>query len=528
MPEPCDLFEYTTGRWIYNDALRHRETRRAFNVSELKRLAALAVQQKEDDVTGFEKLAEGGFNRSFKITMRNGFQFVARIPYPVTEPKFLVVASEVATIDFLRSHGIPVPKIFGYSAVADNSAGTEYIFMELVQGQNLGDIWFTLSEQERITLVTKLVELESRLFGLRFPASGSLYYYDDLPAHDYPVTVPSPSSTRRFCIGPDTSLGLWFGKRLNLSVERGPFLTAGATKEIAYLKRFGRPLQPFQRLRREMYNYQAQSHLEHIVNLEKYLQIAPHLIPRDCPALHRPVLRHPDLQPNNIFVSSDLEIKGLIDWQHSTVLPLFLQCGIPQSLQNYGDEISESLQTPTLPRNFDELEEIQRFQHAEIFRKRQLHYLYVKLTADKNPEHYDALTYHLSALRRRIFHHASDPWEGDNMTLKADLVTLSRNWGGANRDARTPCPIFFSGDESSECLRLAREQSDADEQFQACQEAIGVANEGWVPVAYYDEAKGRERKLKADALDAAETKEERARIEENWIFDDFCEEDYIK
>ncbi len=120
-------------------------------------------------------------------------------------------------------------------------------------------------------------------------------------------------------------------------------LTAGATKEIAYLKKFGRALQPFQRLRREVYNYQAQSHLEHIMNLEKYLKVAPHLVSRDCPALHRPVLRHPDLQPNNIFVSNKLEIKGLIDWQHSTVLPLFLQCGIPQSLQNYGDEISESL-----------------------------------------------------------------------------------------------------------------------------------------------------------------------------------------
>ncbi|KAB8277333.1 kinase-like domain-containing protein [Aspergillus minisclerotigenes] len=478
MPEPCDLFEYTTGQWIYNDALRHRERRRAFNISELKRLAAVAVQQKEDDVAGFEKLAEGGFNRSFKITMRDGFQFVARIPYPVTEPKFLVVASEVATIDFLRSHGIPVPKIFGYSAVADNSAGTEYIFMELVQGQNLGDIWFTLSEQERITLVTKLVQLESRLFGLRFPASGSLYYYDDLPAHDYPVIVPSPNSTCRFCIGPDTSLGLWYEKRLNLSVERGP---SSSQRDV-----------------------QPQSHLEHIVNLEKYLQIARHLIPQDSPALHRPVIRHPDLQPNNIF--------------HSTVLPLFLQCGIPQSLQNYGDEISESLQTPSLPRNFDKLEEMQQFQQAEPFRKRQLHYLYVRLTAEKNPEHYNALTYHFSTLRRRIFHHASDPWEGDNITLKADLVTLSKNWGEVTGDAGSPCPIFFSDDESSDCLRLAREQSDADQQFQACQEAIGVANEGWVPVAYYDEAKARERKLKADALDTAETEEKRARIEKKLDF----------
>ncbi|KAH1573020.1 hypothetical protein KXX17_009265 [Aspergillus fumigatus] len=396
-------------RNLYNDALRHHERRRAFNVSELKRLAALAVQQKEDDVASFEKLAEGGFNRSFKITMRDGFQFVARIPYPVTEPKSLLVASEVATIDFLRSHGIPVLKIYGYSAVADNPA-----------------------------------------------------------AHDNPVIVPSPSSTRCFCLGPGTSLGLWNGKTLHLPVERGPYrdplavLTAGAAKEIAYLKAFGS--------------------LEDLSSVFSVFA-GRFMITRPNPT-------------SSIF------------------------------LQNYGDEISKSLQVPTLPEDFNELEEIHQVQHAELFRKRQLHYLYVKLTAEKNPEHYNALTYHFSTLRRQVFHRASDPWEGDDMTLKADLVTLSRNWGELTGDARIPCPIFFSRDESSECLRLARQQSDADKQFQACQEATGVANEGWVPVEYYDEAKGRERKLTADALDAAETEEERVRINENWIFDDFCEDDY--
>ncbi|CDM36122.1 unnamed protein product [Penicillium roqueforti FM164] len=111
MPEPYDLFEYTSGRWIYNDRLRHRERRRVFNVSGRKRLTALAIQQNGDDVVGFLKLAEGGFNRNFLITMRDGFRFVARIPYPVTKPKSLVVASEV------------------------HSAGTGYIFMELVQGK---------------------------------------------------------------------------------------------------------------------------------------------------------------------------------------------------------------------------------------------------------------------------------------------------------------------------------------------------------------------------------------------------------
>ncbi|KAF3394555.1 Endochitinase B1 [Penicillium rolfsii] len=511
-----------------NDALRHRERRRPFNVPELKRLAALAVQRKEDDIVGFEKLAEGGFNRSFIITTRDGFQYIARIPYPVTEPISLLIASEVATIDFLRSYGIPVPEIFGYSAVADNSAGTGYIVMELVQGRNLDDVWYTLSGQERRTLLSNLVQLESRLFGLQFPASGSLYYCDDLPKNEGRIIVPSPSSTRPFCIGPDTSLALWYGKRRELAAERGPsVLAAGARKEITYLKKCGRALQPFQRLFREVYNYQAQSHLEHIVNLEKYLQIAPHLVPHDCPPLHRPVLRHPDLQPNNIFISDQFEITGIVDWQHSTVLPLFLQCGIPNSLQNYGDEISESLQIPSLPSNFDQLDETQQFQQAELFRRRHLHYLYVKMTADANVEHYDALTYDFSTLRRQLFHQASDPWEGGNITLKSDLVTLTRKWREFSRDSKGPCPILFTDEESIECMRLAHAQSEAYEQYQACQDAIGVGNEGWVPIAQYDEAKARERQLKSDALDAAETEEDRIRIRENWIFDDFCEEDYI-
>ncbi|KAJ6155568.1 hypothetical protein N7470_006134 [Penicillium chermesinum] len=486
--EPCDLFEYTSGRWIYNENLRHRERRRVFNISELKRLAALAVQQKAADVIEFKKLAEGGFNRSFLITMRDGSQLVARIPYPATEPKFLLVASEVATLDFLRLHGIPVPKVFDYSAVADNSAGTEYIFMEYVQGKNLADVWYTLSERERRELVANIVQLESRLFSLRFPASGSLYYCNYLPDKYSRVTVPSPGSSHRFCVGPDTSLRSWYGKRLNLSVERGPYrdllavLTAGAKKEIAYLEQFGRPLQPFQRLRREVYNYQPQSHQEHAAALEKYLQIAPYLIPQDCRALHRPAIRHPDLQPNNIFITDDLKVKGLIDWQHSTVLPLFLQCGIPESLQNYGDEISESLQLPTLPTDFDELEEIEQFQQAELLRRRQIHYFYVKLTAERNPEHYEALTLQFSTLRQRLFHHASDPWEGDNTTLTADLITLSKKWAGFAQDARKPCPISFSDDEAMEYLRLERAQSEADEQFQACREAIGVGHEGWVPL----------------------------------------------
>ena len=83
-----------------NDVLRHAERRRVFNVDGLRRLAAESVDRSTDDIVDLKKLAEGGFNRTFLITMRNGFQMVARIPYTVTAPKYFAVASEVATMAF--------------------------------------------------------------------------------------------------------------------------------------------------------------------------------------------------------------------------------------------------------------------------------------------------------------------------------------------------------------------------------------------------------------------------------------------
>jgi hypothetical protein len=433
-----------------------------------------------------------------------------------------------------------------------------------------------MPEKARITIITRLVELESRLFALRFPASGSLYYTKDLQARSNKIDIPTAYSAResRFCIGPDTTFGLWYGKRHSLQVYRGPCmyqpyhlhiqmhflsticfeyphstlaivikypkdtdpaaaLTAGAKKEIAYLMKFGRPLHPFQRLRREIYNYQKQSHLEHLDSLDKYLRIVPLLIPNGNDTLTRPTIRHPDLQPNNVFVLDNLEITGLIDWQHCAILPLFLQCGIPNSLQNYGDSVSESLTPPELPRNFDELSEREQFKQVVLLRRRQLHYFYVAMTAKLNSTHYDALTYNLSTLRRKLFHHASDPWEGDNVTLKADLIQLTKNWSKINSsksstssEARPPCPITFPEDEVSDCLRLDSAQVEADEQLEACRDIVGVGPEGWVPSDQYEEAKQRESKLKVDALDAAESDEERARLCEHWVFDDFNEEEY--
>lgn len=312
-------------------------------------------------------------------------------------------------------------------------------------------------------------------------------------------------------------------------------LAAGAQKEIAYLNKHGRPLLPFQRLYRELYNYQKVSPSEHVQNLEKYLQAIPHIIPHSDSTLTRPTLRHPDLQPNNIFVSEDenLHITGLIDWQHSALLPLFLSCGIPNSLQNYGDSATESLQLPVLPSNFDSLDESEQYNQVMLLRKRQLHIFYIAATEKFNPIHYNALAYDFSVLRRKLFEHASVPWEGDNITLKADLIKLSQSWSemitgttSSSNDAKSPCPIQFSEDEIKQSIHIHTEQLDSDQQLQACKNAIGMGSEGWVPIEEYENALQRTKLVKAGILEAAEEEEDRRMINEHWMFDDFDEGEY--
>ncbi|EJF63622.1 protein kinase subdomain-containing protein PKL/CAK/Fmp29 [Dichomitus squalens LYAD-421 SS1] len=529
---PDNLFDYTSGRWIINDALRHAERRRVFNVDGLCRLAAQSVDRSPDDIIDLTKLAEGGFNRTFLITMRDGFQMVARIPYPATVPKELAVASEAATMALLRSSGLPVPEVYGYSPVPDNAAETEYIFMEFVIGTTLSDVWFDLEEEEIVPVMRQLVELESKMMSISFPAGGSLYYAQDL---EKLVGTPGiPLEDKRFYVGPDTRLPLWSGRRSQLDVDRGPYenveaaLAAPAYKELAYLKQFGRPLLPFERMRREAYRYQEQPPSDHIENLNRYLLIAPSLIPKN-PVLGRFCIRHPDLQSGNIIVSrspdSTWRIVSLLDWQHAPILPLFLLAGLPERFENFGDPISQSMARPSLPEDFDDLHGSEQSTAKEIYRRRLVHHHYIKDTEEHNELHYTALLDPMGNLRRRLFCHASDPWEGETLALKVDLIEATETWetltgGGA------PCPVVFDADDVRKTMQLDEAQRGADETLEACRNIIRFGTEGWVSTERYEEAMARSKQLKEAVLAVARSVEERTEMAAHWPLDDMDEEIY--
>ncbi|KAJ7221939.1 kinase-like domain-containing protein [Mycena rebaudengoi] len=542
-----ELHHDTFGRWVQVSYMLFYSL--IFDVEGLRRLAAQSVGRSPADVVNLSKLAEGGFNRTFLITLRDDFQMVARIPYPATLPKYYAVASEVATIsvaavrfrsgsaqifpnleldlrfgsgkfpnlgpdpgfrsssatmEFLRSSGLPVPQVYGYSPVSDNAAKTEYIFMEFMRGTKLSNVWLELGESDIVSILRQLAQLEAQMMSISFPAGGSLYYAHDLEKVAGRVAIPLKDE--RFCVGPDTRLPMWYGRRSQVEADRGPYKSAeaaliAARKELAYLEQFGQPLLPFRRERRDGYQYQEQSPLAHIENLKRYL-IASSLVPRD-PALGHFCIRHPDLQQSNIVVrrSSDSgwQVVSLLDWQHASLLPLFLLAGVPQRLQNHAEE---------------------------VYRRRLVHYHYVTNTEEYNKPHYDALTDPMCVLRSRLFHHANNPWEGETLELKVALIRATERWetltgGGA------PCPVVFDAEDVRATTELNEVQRKADKAFAVWQDILDLGPEGWVPTQDYKEAVALCKRMKEEALTEATSEEERAEIMAHWPWDDMDEGKYL-
>jgi len=135
-------------------------------------------------------------------------------------------------MDFLRSKGLPIPKVYAYSLTSENEAETEYILMEYIEGTDLSQIWFDLKEDEIISLMDQLAEVESTMMSISFPAGGSIYYARDLKELSGNEGIPlneqvesTPLEKERFCIGPDVGVPLWYGRREQLDVFRGPCMS---------------------------------------------------------------------------------------------------------------------------------------------------------------------------------------------------------------------------------------------------------------------------------------------------------------
>ena len=105
LPEHEDFFRHTSGRWLRDEQQQLRDRYHVFNVAELRRVAAKSVGSKS--CASMTKLAEGQYNKDFRLVMNDGKVVIARLPNPNAGPSFYATASEVATMEFVR-----VPSVF--------------------------------------------------------------------------------------------------------------------------------------------------------------------------------------------------------------------------------------------------------------------------------------------------------------------------------------------------------------------------------------------------------------------------------
>ncbi|KAI0369468.1 hypothetical protein BV20DRAFT_1053278 [Pilatotrama ljubarskyi] len=181
---------------------------------------------------------------------------------------------------------------------------------------------------------------------------------------------------------------------------------------------------------------------------------------------------------------------------------------------------------PCLPDSLNEMAETQRESEMELYHRRVLHYHYAENTRKCNLLHYAALTDPVDALRRRLFHHARAPWEGETLPLKVALTQATENWETLVGEG-VPCPIALEPDDVGETKKLDAEVREVDSLVEVLRDNIGVGPDDGVPAEHYEEAMVRNRKLKEVGLAAADNEEERALLAAHWPFDDMDEEDYM-
>ncbi|BCS14425.1 hypothetical protein ALUC_60981S [Aspergillus luchuensis] len=355
-------FNYTSGRWLQNERLQLEKRHITFNLSALQQITGQILGTQ---CVATNKVSEGMFNKVFSLKMADGKEVLARIPNPNAGHPHYVVASEVATLDFLRaSLEIPVPQVLSWSSSSQtNPVAAEYIIMEKAQGQQLSEVWDNMSEAQRFRLVRNLVHIERRLMKAKFTLHGSLYYRETFPQGRSIAALPGLDDDIRskYVIGPTTHRSFWEEEVENLDINRGPwesamgYLSAVANREIVRI-RHGHSNSNHTTVPLGM---TPKRRKEHVQLLEKFLAVLPHILPSD--STHSPVLLHHDLHVDNIFVDGHdpTQITSIIDWQAVHIAPLFLTAKFPSIFNCDDDYIWGALQ-PKLPTAFDVLSTIEK------------------------------------------------------------------------------------------------------------------------------------------------------------------------
>ncbi|KAJ4490488.1 hypothetical protein J3R30DRAFT_3694141 [Lentinula aciculospora] len=210
--------------------------------------------------------------------------------------------SEVATMRYLKRHStIPIPKIFGYDLDADGHVGGTWVVMEYVEGQNVDQVWHTLTKTRREQLALSLADLWSQLMLPTFHLIGSLYEH---PGGQFVVGPMTFLPTRNhYAIAPPDR------DRCGPFKTTQDWLEASARQDLAY--RLSLSPQP-----------QGSSRINAVLKLIRESRDLQSSAAWDASRLK---IEHVDYSTHNVLVSPDdpTKIVAVLDWEGARIVPMW-------------------------------------------------------------------------------------------------------------------------------------------------------------------------------------------------------------
>ncbi|KAF8501870.1 hypothetical protein BU17DRAFT_30382, partial [Hysterangium stoloniferum] len=297
-----------------------------------------------------------------------------------------------------------------------------------------------------------------------FSQTGSLYFRDDVPVdlRDRPLFRPDflpghnpellrklDAAKEKYRIGPIADRQWWRSERAHMIYDHGPwpdmgsFLLAAVNSEHTWIT-LHVSQHSSSRCRRFPFDNQA-THLE---LLDMLALAIPHIMPPHI--LTIPTLWHADLSHSNLLVAEEgpAEVRGQIDWQHSTIAPCCMQATFPSLFTYDGGliDIPNGRVPPKLPSHISTLSSEQQELHRVHLKLAMRHKVYEQKIVEENERRNIACGMPFGAELALLPYRVLRSWSDSPVPLRQALLDLRNVWDKfAHED--TQCPIHFTDDE---------------------------------------------------------------------------------
>ncbi|KAL2362800.1 hypothetical protein RJZ56_004270 [Blastomyces dermatitidis] len=338
-----DLFQFTRGRFVYEETDQLKQRYIQFDLKQLGEIAAQAVGAAR--CVKIEKCPDGLYNKAYILTMDTGKESHWKGPEPERWHRAL--------------HHSQRGCHHGFYAKCFTDSGTA----------GFGSLYYCQ-------------DIESA-------APGTQLYVDEA---GYSV------DSSQFTVGPAVGREWVDDGRWNLRGDRGPWRSILDLRSAIGFRE-ATAVRTSQQTPKQLVMFYGPgvhqpSAAKKLAAIESYSQIVRVLLPKE-PAFTTGHLWHNDPHLENIYVnpSNPREILGIIDWQSVQIMPLFDHCLDPDFIGYKGPDVGDDLEPPIIPKYVDDLDPPDRAIAIKQFYTKCLMIAWRTVVKAKNPAQYSAIQF---------------------------------------------------------------------------------------------------------------------------------------